>query len=137
MMATPGATILIVEDDPGLRRVFRVMLETAGYRVHEAGTAKQALESARLHAPALVLLDLGLPDAAGLDVARAIRSASGPTTPRIIAMTGRSGAIVRARILDAGCDDHVVKPIEPGELRRRIPAWLEGTATGDPAGSPA
>jgi len=136
-MTTDGGTILLVEDEPILRQVFRTMLEAAGYRVSEAGSAREAIETAGRIQPALVLLDLGLPDAPGLDVARAIRSIPGAAKPRIVALTGRSGAEIRAGIRAAGCIAHLVKPVEPGELLRRIPEWLADPATGDPAASPA
>jgi len=136
-MTIGGVTILLVEDEPILRQVFRTMLEAAGYRVSEAGSAREAIETAGRVRPALVLLDLGLPDAPGLDVARAIRAMCGTAEPRIVAMTGSSGSEIRAGVRAAGCTAHLVKPVESGELLRRIPEWLAGPATGDPAASPA
>ncbi len=136
-MVGASTTILIVEDEPGLRKVFRIVLETAGYRVCEAGTVREAIATAEREQPALILLDLGLPDASGLEVARALRPASASGRPVLIAMTGRSGSETHARVLEAGCAGHLVKPIEPRELLRRIPGWLDRPVTDDPAGSPA
>jgi CheY-like chemotaxis protein len=114
------ASILLVEDDPLLRHAFRLLLEDAGYLVHEAATAAEALRQARQMKPALVLLDLGLPDRPGLEVAREL--ASGPDTARIrvVAVTGRAGDRDREACFAAGCTHFFTKPIEPRELLRRL-----------------
>lgn len=122
-------TILLVEDDPLLRHAFRLLLEDAGYEVHEAGTAAQALDEAAARKPALVLLDLGLPDRPGLEVARHITSQPETAGIRVVALTGRVGANERDACFEAGCTHFFTKPIEPRELLRRLPELLE------PAGS--
>lgn len=128
------ARILLVDDEPLLRRAFRALLEASGYEVSEAGSAKEALEKTRAESPALVFLDLGLPDRSGLEVAREITRES---DVRVVAITGRSepGLIRASR--EAGCTDHMVKPVSPKDLVRGIPGWLAGPATDDPAGTPA
>ena len=132
-MTTDPKTILLVEDDAVLRRVFRTLLEASGYQVREAGTAGDALGDVALCRPSLILLDLGLPDGSGLDVAGALRTAGIP----IVAMTGRSGPETHRSVLEAGCLALLVKPIEPKELLRRIPGWLDPSqaSTDDPAES--
>jgi CheY-like chemotaxis protein len=120
--ATPA--ILLVEDDPLLRHAFRLLLEDAGYLVHEAGTAAQALDRAVEEKPALVLLDLGLPDRHGLDVARHLTSQPETAGIRIVALTGRVGPRERDACLAAGCTHYFTKPIEPRELLRRLPELL-------------
>jgi CheY-like chemotaxis protein len=131
------ATILLVEDEPVLRRVFRTLLEASGYRVREAGSASEALGDVAVEKPSLILLDLGLPDASGLDVARALRAKPETSDVPVIAMTGRSGPDVQRSTREAGCLGHLVKPIEPKELLRRIPGWLDPSqaTTDDPAKS--
>jgi two-component system KDP operon response regulator KdpE len=116
-------TILLVDDEPLLRRAFRTLLEASGYDVSEAGSAREAIERVRTDRPSLILLDLGLPDRPGLEVVRELAAAPGTHAP-VIAMTGRSGPDISHECLEAGCSGHLVKPIEPRELVRRIPAWL-------------
>jgi two-component system, OmpR family, KDP operon response regulator KdpE len=123
-MTDPGPAILLVEDDPLLRDAFRLLLEDAGYRVHEAGTAAQALDCAATEKPALVLLDLGLPDRPGLEVARFITTQPEMAGVRVVALTGRSGPRERAACMEAGCSHFFTKPIEPRELLRQLPELL-------------
>ena len=118
-------SILLVEDDPLLRHAFRLLLEDAGYHVLEAGTAAEALDQAAAHRPALVLLDLGLPDRPGLEVAKLITSQPETAGVRVVALTGRVGAREREACLQAGCSHFFTKPIEPRELLRRLPELLE------------
>ncbi len=112
--------ILLVEDDTLLREAFRLLLEDVGYDVREAGTAEDALRSIAREAPALVLLDLGLPDRPGLDVARELRARSETRDTPVFALTGRVGADERRACLDAGCSAYLSKPVEPRTLLRRI-----------------
>lgn len=113
----PRPTILLVEDDPLLREAMRLLLEDAGYTVGEAGTAAQASAAVDSGPPALILLDLGLPDRHGLELARELTQ---QTDIPIIALTGRAGANERRRCLEAGCRDYLAKPIEPRDLLARI-----------------
>jgi two-component system, OmpR family, KDP operon response regulator KdpE len=124
-MTDLATSILLVEDDPLLRHAFRLLLEDAGYRVVEAGTAAEAIDQARAEKPALVLLDLGLPDRPGLDVAREITSDPLTSTTRVVALTGRVGSRERDACFEAGCSHFFTKPIEPRELLRRLPELLE------------
>ena len=124
-MTEPTHAILLVEDDPLLRHAFRLLLEDAGYEVHEAGTAAQAIDEAHARKPALILLDLGLPDRPGLEVARHITSQPETAGIRVVALTGRVGARERDACFEAGCTHFFTKPIEPRELLRRLPELLE------------
>jgi DNA-binding response OmpR family regulator len=124
MMIQPDASILLVEDDPLLRHAFRLLLEDAGYRVHEAGTAAEAIDQATAQRPRLVLLDLGLPDRPGLSVAREITSDAALSGTRVVALTGRATSRDRQECLAAGCSHFFTKPIEPRELLRRLPDLL-------------
>ena len=113
--------LLIVEDERSLARLVRDYLERAGYRVRVAGDAESALLHFGNDRPALVVLDLGLPDRDGLDVIRAIRKSS--DTP-IIVLTARGDESDRIVGLELGADDYMVKPFSPKELVARIRAVL-------------
>ena len=125
MLQTATATILLVEDDSLLRDAFRLLLEDAGYRIFEAGTVHEALEKIRTTVPDLVLLDLGLPDAPGLDVARTLRLDERTQDTPIIALTGRVGADERRECIDAGCTAYLAKPVPAKELLRRLSEYLQ------------
>jgi CheY-like chemotaxis protein len=124
VLQTATATILLVEDDSLLRHAFRLLLEDAGYRIYEAGTAHEALEKARAATPDLILLDLGLPDAPGLDVARTLRLHEPTQDTPIIALTGRVGADEKRACIDAGCSAYLAKPVPPKELIKRLTEFL-------------
>lgn len=117
-------TILLVEDDPLLRDAFRMLLEDAGYGVLEAGTAADALAHAEDAVPAVVILDVGLPDRSGLDVARELRRRSATQDVPIVALTGRAGSAEQQACLDAGCTTYYAKPVEPQELLSELPDLL-------------
>ncbi len=120
-MTTAPHAILIVDDEPQLRRVLFTMLATDGFRVIEATNAERALIEARSHKPDLVLLDLGLPDADGESVVEAIRRWS--SVP-IVVLSARVDEAQKIRALDAGADDYVTKPFSAGELLARIRSAL-------------
>lgn len=128
--------ILLVDDEPLLRRAFRTLLEASGYAVAEAGSAGEAIDKATTERPALILLDLGLPDRSGLDVAREL--ADDPRTHGIpvVAMTGRSGPGIAEQCTAAGCLGCLEKPVRPRELIQRIPAWLAESPTNGRSGNP-
>jgi len=113
--------LLIVEDEQSLARLVRDYLERAGYQVRVAANAESALIHFGNDRPALVVLDLGLPDRDGLDVIRTIRKSS--ETP-IIVLTARGDESDRIVGLELGADDYMVKPFSPKELVARIRAVL-------------
>lgn len=123
-MSTADTSILLVEDDPLLRDALRLLLEDAGYRVHEAGTAARALEIVDSAVPTLILLDLGLPDRPGLDLARLLRGRPATRHTPIVALTGRAGPSERDACIEAGCTDFLAKPVEPRSLLRHLPDLL-------------
>lgn len=131
MIDTSDSSILLVEDDPLLRHAFRLLLEDAGYDVREAGTAQQALTAVHDRVPQLVLLDLGLPDRPGLEVARELMQRPETRHIRVVALTGRVGPRERQECLDAGCSHFLSKPIEPRELLRQLPDLLRPSETSD------
>ena len=115
-----AAPVLLVEDDALLRQAFKILLEDAGYRVSEAGSASEALEVAGQETPAVVVLDMGLPDRPGLDVARELRLQEATREIPIIALTGRVGPQERDACLAAGCTEYHGKPLQPHRLLERL-----------------
>lgn len=121
---TNPTTILLVEDDPYLREAVRILLEDAGYGIVEAGTAAQAVAAFNAAVPDMILLDLGLPDRHGLELARELVARPDGNAVSIVALTGRTSAEERMRALDAGCREVISKPVDPQTLLRRIPDLL-------------
>jgi two-component system, OmpR family, KDP operon response regulator KdpE len=113
--------VLVIEDEPAIRNVFRVLLEAEGYRVVEADTAMRAEIEARSHKPDLLLVDLGLPDGDGLKVIRKVRAWS--PVP-VIVLSARTMEEQKIAALDAGADDYVTKPFSAPELLARVRAAL-------------
>jgi two-component system alkaline phosphatase synthesis response regulator PhoP len=118
-MAT--TSVLIVDDDPNIRKMLRMYLERDRYRVSEAADGPNALRQAGERTFNLVLLDVMLPGIDGMEVCRQIREAS--AVP-IILLTARSGDSDKVVGLDLGADDYVVKPFSPRELMARVRAQL-------------
>jgi two-component system KDP operon response regulator KdpE len=119
--------ILVIEDEPGIRNVLRVLLETEQYRLIEADTAMRAEIEARSHKPDLLLIDLGLPDGDGLTVIRRVRSWS--PVP-IIVLSARTMEEQKIAALDAGADDYITKPFSAPELLARVRAALRRNVRG-------
>jgi two-component system, OmpR family, KDP operon response regulator KdpE len=116
--------ILVVDDDPQIRRVMRVTLTGQGYEVDDARSGDTALEKLRDQRFDLVLLDMNMPGMSGLDACRAIRSHS---EIGIIMLTVRDAESDKVDALDAGADDYITKPYNPTELLARIRAALRRT----------
>ncbi len=132
-MPDEGPLILVVDDDPGIRKFLRISLTASGYRVDEARTGEQALARAATEGPALVILDLGLPDIDGRAVVERLRAWSAAP---VLVLSVRSGEAEKVAALDAGADDFVVKPFGIRELLARIRVLLRSRAT-PAADSPA
>ena len=120
-MTGDAATILIVEDEPPIRRLLRATLGANDYRTLEAGTGAEALSALRHHRPDLVLLDLGLPDIEGLQLIAQIRKL-GPVP--IVVLSSRGDEAAKVAALNSGADDYVTKPFGADELLARIRAAL-------------
>ena len=119
--------VLVIEDEPAIRSVLRVLLQAEGYRCIEADTAMRAEIEARSHKPDLLLIDLGLPDADGLKVIRRVRAWS--QVP-IVVLSARTMEAQKIAALDAGADDYVTKPFSAPELLARIRAALRRDVRG-------
>ena len=117
----PSPTVVVIEDEPHIRRFVRTALEAEGWLVHEADTAKKGLTEAGTRKPDLLVLDLGLPDGNGLDVIRDVR---GWSVVPIIVLSARSDEADKIAALDAGADDYLTKPFGVGELLARVRANL-------------
>lgn len=119
-----SSTILVVDDDLHVRRFLRTVITGHGHTVVEAGTVAEAIDTiGRVH-PAIVLLDLGLPDGDGLQVLRAVPTES---RPPIIVLSARGQEGDKVAALDAGAEDYLTKPFGAGELLARIRVVLRRT----------
>ena len=116
-MAAGPIAVLIIEDEPAIRRFLRVSLAESGYRVIEAGSGREAIERLRLDRPDIIVLDLGLPDIDGLDVIREVRQTS--PVP-IVILSSRADERGKVAALDLGADDYVTKPFGIDELTARL-----------------
>jgi two-component system KDP operon response regulator KdpE len=124
-MKAEGPRLLLVEDDESARRLLELYLVRTGYRVDGAGTAADALRAWDAHRADLILLDLGLPDADGVDFVRRIRREA--TTP-IVVLSARGAERDKITALEAGADDYLTKPFGTDELNARIHAVLRRAA---------
>jgi len=104
--------VLIVEDDRPLREILGVVLEDYPHDVVFAENGARALKLAEQHAPQLILIDLGLPDMHGFDLARALRARNAPVRPRLVAFTGFDSDEHRQQAAEAGFDDFYLKPMD-------------------------
>jgi two-component system KDP operon response regulator KdpE len=120
-----GRLVLVVEDEAGMMRFLRATLPALGYRLIEAETGHQGLLEAATRAPDVILLDLGLPDMDGVEVARRIRAWS--TTP-IIVLSARGRERDKVEALDAGADDYLTKPFGVDELLARMRVAVRNAA---------
>lgn len=114
---TSGPRILLVDDEAAIQRSVGALLRSRGYEVDIVGTGTDALKTAAERTPALVVLDLGLPDLEGTEVCRRIRTTS--QVP-IIVLSARGAEADKVNALDLGADDYVTKPFGPEELLARI-----------------
>ncbi|HET8924904.1 MAG TPA: response regulator transcription factor [Candidatus Acidoferrum sp.] len=123
-----AATILVVDDEPQIRRVLRSTLSIKGYVILEAKSGEEAIELARKEKPDLILLDVNMPGMGGIEACREIRRSS---EAPIIMLTVRNAERDKVLALDAGADDYVVKPFGIEELLARIRAALRRYAAED------
>jgi two-component system KDP operon response regulator KdpE len=124
-----NATILVVDDEPQIRRVLRSTLSSNGYDVIEAKNGQEAIEIALREHPDLILLDVNMPEMNGLEACNKMRMSF--STP-IIMVTVRNSEHDKVLALDSGADDYVVKPFAIGELLARIRAALRRSSSAEP-----
>jgi two-component system KDP operon response regulator KdpE len=131
-MSENKSTVLVIEDEEQMRKFVRLALSAQGYRVLEAANGEDGLKQAASYTPDLILLDLGLPDMDGMEVARRLREWS--VSP-IIVVSARGQESHKVEALDQGADDYLTKPFGTGELLARIRVALRHAARNaqDPA----
>src|SRR3982751_1299704 len=126
-MSTPS-TILVIDDEPQIRRIVRTALQAPGTRVIEAQDGASAIELAVAERPQLIVLDLGLPDMSGSALCGALRHS---TRAPILVLSARHSDSEKVALLDAGADDYVTKPFSTTELQARVRALLRRAARGE------
>jgi two-component system KDP operon response regulator KdpE len=126
--AEPSTRVLVVDDEPQIRRALGVNLRARGYQVDLAETGEQALELAARHHPDVVVLDLGLPGIDGVEVIKGLR---GWSSVPVIVLSVRESERDKVAALDAGADDYVTKPFGMDELLARLRAALRRAAPAD------
>jgi two-component system response regulator MprA len=121
------SSVLVVDDEPHLRRTLAISLRASGYAVSAVADGRAALQAVRDDLPDLIVLDLGLPDLDGVEVLRRVRTTS--EVP-VIVLSARTDSVDKVEALDAGADDYVTKPFALEELLARLRALLRRTADG-------
>lgn len=122
---TAGPIVVVIEDEPQIRRFLRAALVSQGYRFFEAASGREGLAAAATRQPDVIILDLGLPDLDGLEIIRRVREW---TTIPIIVLSARDQEGDKIKALDLGADDYVSKPFGVGELLARMRAALRHAA---------
>lgn len=120
--------ILLVDDSPDIREVWRLWLTLWGFSVEEAGDGAEALRKARAHPPDLILMDICLPIVDGLDATRALKSDVLTATVPVIALSATHPGLTSA-VFDAGCCCYLPKPLEPDALLVALRTAFAGRAT--------
>lgn len=134
MTATTPARVLVIDDEPQIRRFLDIALRAQGHEVLHAGTGGEGLEQLATQGADAVILDLGLPDREGMDVLREIR---GWSAVPVVVLTVRAGEAEKVQVLDAGAKDYVTKPFGVQELMARLRALLRDRVRSDaPADEP-
>ena len=126
--AVPPARILVVDDEPQIRKFLEISLRSQGYAVAEAATGREGLELLATRGADLVILDLGLPDVDGHEVLRDLRAWS--SVP-VVVLSVRASEAEKVRVLDAGANDYVTKPFGIQELMARIRGLLRAAGSGE------
>ena len=121
LFASAERCVLVIDDEPGIRRVVKDALRSDVSSVLEARSGTEALSIAAAERPDLIVLDLGLPDMDGIEVCRRLRSW---TSAPILVLSARDSENEKTALLDAGADDYVTKPFGPAEFRARVRAQL-------------
>lgn len=123
-------TVLIIDDEPQIRRIVRTALQAPSTRIVEAKDGVSALDLAATERPQLVVLDLGLPDMPGTELCARLRQS---TRAPILVLSARHSDTEKVALLDAGADDYVTKPFSTSELQARVRALLRRAARGETA----
>lgn len=122
-----GTPILVIDDEPALLGIVRHLLRQAGFRVHAASSAREGLALARLDPPALILLDLSLPDLDGVGAARRLKEDPELADVPVVLLSGRGLEELDAKVAVTGAMDFLAKPFNGSDLVRRVRRWTEGS----------
>lgn len=120
----PGKKILIVEDNEKNRKLIKVILKAKGYYTMEAEDARAALDQLKRETPDLILMDIGMPEIDGLELTRQIKQDESTKNIPIIAVTAHAMTGEKEKVLKAGCDAYISKPIDTNELPITIEKFL-------------
>jgi CheY-like chemotaxis protein len=126
MSGSRARRVLVVDDNDDVRETLTELLRLLGHEVAGAASGTEALEQAPAYAPEIVLLDLGLPDVDGCEVARRMRDLPAYDATVLIALTGYGQDEDKRRVAEAGFDMHLIKPIEPSDLEKVIASAKRG-----------
>jgi CheY-like chemotaxis protein len=121
---TGAPAVMVVEDSDGVRRIIRMQLKTLGYQVIDARNGFDAVELGQKKRPDLILMDIYMPEVDGLEVTSLIRRTDEMSRIPIIGMSAHYGAEIRTRILAAGCNEFVTKPLDFKHLGSLISRYL-------------
>ncbi len=124
----PRAVVLVAEDHPDSRDALCTLLDALGYRVETAVNGREAVQAALSLGPDLILMDVMMPEMDGFEATRVLRAAPGFRQVPIIALTAMEGA--REKVLAAGCDDYVPKPIDVRTFLERVDGWARSGRAG-------
>ena len=124
-MVMTKRTMLLADDDPGLRRLIRATFGTEDFNLLDAEDGHQALDMARAEHPALILLDVNMPKMGGVEVCRLLKGDPSTADIKIIMLTARGAESDRARAHDAGADDYFIKPYSPVQLLNKVYSLFE------------
>jgi CheY-like chemotaxis protein len=127
-MKPNGLRILLVEDHPDCANSTKIMLGMWGHEVEVAPDGPAALQAAQTHQPDVVLLDIGLPGMDGWTVAKLIHDQANGKRPLLIALTGYGQPSAYRHSYDSGIDVHLLKPVDPDELKRLLDNWQKMSA---------
>lgn len=117
--------VLYVEDNPQNMRLVRKFLKMGGYTLIEAETGEDGLQKARAEMPALILMDINLPDIDGVQVTQQLKADPDTSHIPVIALTANAMHGDKERFLDAGCNDYLSKPVSKGDLLEKVAHFLE------------
>jgi two-component system cell cycle response regulator DivK len=123
-LSLEGKRVLVIEDTAENMRLFRAVLKLEGVEVLEADGARKGIEIAEREKPDLILMDIQMPDMDGLEATRLLRSNESTSGIPIVAVTASVMDRDRSKTLEAGCDGHIPKPIDPSVFGKQIAAFL-------------
>jgi CheY-like chemotaxis protein len=117
---TKPKTVLLVDDDPESRDVYRILLTRSGYHVLEAGDGGEAVLLAHSEAPDLIVMNVNMPQVSGVDAIHLLKQDATTSGIPVLVLSGHEGPAISDMAWEAGCDDYLVKPVSPKVLEQEI-----------------